>query len=139
MNVILAENAVALDTPRETGSPDPGDLIAARYRDGAAAAGPWNEVLATILSHRSVRAFLPTALPPGTLERLVAAAQSASTSSNLQTWSVVAVEGADRKARLAALGAGQKHIVQCPLYLVWLVDLARLHRVAEERQLALPG
>ena len=139
MNVILAENAVALDTPRETGSPDPGDLIAARYRDGAAAAGPWNEVLATILSHRSVRAFLPTALPPGTLERLVAAAQSASTSSNLQTWSVVAVEGADRKARLAALGAGQKHIVQCPLYLVWLVDLARLHRVAEERQMTLQG
>ena len=139
MNVILAENAVALDTPRETGSPDPGDLIAARYRDGAAAAGPWNEVLATILSHRSVRAFLPTALPPGTLERLVAAAQSASTSSNLQTWSVVAVEGADRKARLAALGAGQKHIAQCPLYLVWLVDLARLHRVAEERQMTLQG
>ena len=139
MNVILTENAVALDTPRETGSPDPGDLIAARYRDGAAAAGPWNEVLATILSHRSVRAFLPTALPPGTLERLVAAAQSASTSSNLQTWSVVAVEGADRKARLAALGAGQKHIVQCPLYLVWLVDLARLHRVAEERQMTLQG
>jgi nitroreductase len=120
-------------------SQDPDGLIAARYRDGMTATGPWNEVFTTILSHRSVRAFSPSPLPPETLPRLVAAAQSASTSSNLQTWSVVAVEDPDRKARLAALGAGQKHIVQCPLYLVWLVDLARLHRVAEERQLALPG
>ena len=50
------------------------------------------------------------------------------------------MEDPDRKARLAAaLGAGQKHIAQCPLYLIWLVDLARLGRVAEERQLGLQG
>ena len=139
MNVTPAESAIPLHIPAEAGSPDPDEFIAARYRDGAAATGPWNDVFATILSHRSVRAFLPTALPPGTLERLVAAAQSASTSSNLQTWSVVAVEDADRKTRLAALGAGQKHIVQCPLYLVWLVDLARLRLVAGERQMTLLG
>lgn len=66
-------------------------LLWARYRDGAALEGPWNAVIATILAHRSVRAFTREPLPAGTLERLVAAAQSASTSSNLQTWSVVAV------------------------------------------------
>lgn len=114
-------------------------LIDARYRGGAIAAGPWNEVLATILAHRSVRAYLPDPLPVGTLERLVAAAQSASTSSNLQTWSVVAVEDPVLKARLAALGSGQKHIVQCPLYLVWCVDLARLRIAAAERQIVLEG
>ncbi|MBV9862162.1 MAG: NADPH-dependent oxidoreductase [Alphaproteobacteria bacterium] len=114
-------------------------LLAARYRDGASAPGPWNGVFATILAHRSVRAFLPKPLPPGTLERLVAAAQSASTSSNLQTWSVVAVVNPERKARLAVLGAGQQHIAQCPLYLVWLVDLGRLDRVAAQRQTSLEG
>ncbi len=119
--------------------PTPGALIDARYRDGAVAAGPWNETLATILGHRSVRAYLPDPLPEGTLERLIAAAQSASTSSNLQTWSVVAVEDPARKARLAELGSGQKHIVQCPLYLVWCVDLARLRLAAEERQIVLEG
>jgi len=81
-------------------------LLHWRYRDRAApngsmSEGPWNEVIATILAHRSVRSFLPDPLPPGTLERLVAAASSASTSSNLQTWSVVAVEDPARKARLA--------------------------------------
>jgi nitroreductase len=114
-------------------------LIAARYRDGAVASGPWNEVIATILAHRSVRAYLPDPLPPGTLDYLVAAAQSASTSSNLQTWSVVAVGDPARKARLAELASGQRHIVQCPLYLVWCVDLARLRRAAEERQIGLEG
>ena len=56
----------------------------------------WNEVLETILNHRSVRGFLPDTLPDGTLDLLMAAAQSASTSSNLQVWSVVAVEDRPR-------------------------------------------
>jgi nitroreductase len=114
-------------------------LLWARYRDGMAPQGPWNAVIATILAHRSVRAFTREPLPAGTLERLVAAAQSASTSSNLQTWSVVAVEDPARKARLAVLGAGQRHIEVCPLYLVWCVDHSRLHRAAGERQMRLEG
>src|ERR1700733_12934250 len=93
---------------------DPGHLLHQRYRDGALPGGPWNEVIATILAHRSVRAFLPDPVPDGTLERLVAAASSASTSSNLQTWSVVAVEDPARKARLPGCGAGTQPIVHCP-------------------------
>jgi nitroreductase len=115
------------------------ELLHLRYRDGPAPQGPVSEVIATILSHRSVRAFRRDKLPPGTLERLVAAAQSASTSSNLQTWSVVAVEDPARKARLAELGSGQQHIEVCPLYLVWCVDHSRLHLAASERQMVLAG
>jgi len=47
--------------------------------------------LAALLARRSVRQYLADAPPDGTLERLIAAAQSASSSSNLHTWSVVAV------------------------------------------------
>jgi nitroreductase len=117
----------------------PDGLFEARYRDGSSTAGSWNATLATLLAHRSVRAYRSDPLPPATLETVVAAAQSASTSSNLQTWSVVAVEDAARKARLAELASGQKHIRQCPLYLVWCVDLARLRLAAAERQIALAG
>lgn len=94
-----------------------------------------NPCLDTLLSHRSIRAYLPDALPSGTLETLIAAAQSASTSSNLQTWSVVAVVDADRKARLSEFAGNQAHIRQCPLFLVWLADLARLHHIAEQQGL----
>jgi nitroreductase len=107
-----------------------GNLLAARYRDRLPEPGTWNDTLSVILSHRSVRAYLPDALPDGTVEILVAAAQSAASSSNLQAWSVIAVEDKARKARLAALAGNQKHIEEAPLLLVWLADLNRLQRVA---------
>ena len=115
-------------------------LLSRRNRDGAL--GPpahWNEVLDTILGHRSVRAFLPRALPEGTLELLVAAAQSASTSSNLQFWSVVAVQESVRKSRLAELAGQQQFIRDAPLLLVWLADLSRLDRIAAEAGAQIDG
>lgn len=110
------------------------DLARERYR-GEEVPAPvgWNDTLDVIFSHRSVRAYLPDPLPPGTLETVIAAAQSASSSSNLQAWSVVAVEDPERKARLSVLAGSQKYIVQAPLFLVWLVDLARLEAIAAER------
>ena len=115
-------------------------LLSRRNRDGALAAPQqWNEVLETILNHRSVRGFLPRALPEGTLELLIAAAQSASTSSNLQFWSVVAVQETERKSRLAELAGQQQFIRDAPLLLVWLADLSRLDRIAAERQAQVDG
>jgi nitroreductase len=115
-------------------------LLSQRHRDGALAPPEqWNEVIATILSHRSVRGFLPDELPEGTLGLLIAAAQSASTSSNLQFWSVVAVQDADRKSRLAELAGQQQFIRDAPLLLVWLADLSRLDRIAAEHQVQVDG
>lgn len=116
------------------------EALAARY--GAAAippAGPWNETIAGMLAHRSVRAFSPDALPEGTLETLVAAASSAATSSNLQTWSVVAVQDPETRAALAEVAARQQHVRQCPLFLVWLADLSRNARLAEAEGVTLEG
>lgn len=104
-----------------------------RYRGDVPDAAAVNETLDGLLAHRSVRAYLPDPLPAGTLEVLVAAAQSAASSSNLQVWSVVAVEDAERKARLAALAGNQKHILEAPLFLLWLVDLHRLTALGEAR------
>jgi nitroreductase len=104
-----------------------------RYGADEAAAGPiaWNETLETLLAHRSVRAYLPDPLEDGVIETLAAAAQSASSSSNLQVWSVVAVQDPARKARLAELAGSQKHIVEAPLLLVWLIDFDRLTQMAK--------
>ena len=106
-------------------------LLHSRYGGSAPEiANGTSELITNLLSHRSVRAYLPDALDPGVLELLIAAAQSAPTSSNLQAWSVVAVEDKARKARLAALARDQKQIHEAPLFLVWLADLSRLRRVA---------
>ncbi len=105
----------------------------ARYGAEAEAlpAGPWNEVIASLLQHRSVRGYKQDPVPSGTLEMLVAAAQSAPTSSNMQTWSVVAVTDPAAKAALAKVAGNQAHIEQCPLFLVWVADLSRLERLGK--------
>jgi nitroreductase len=94
------------------------------------AGGVWNQALSGLLAHRSIRAYRPDRIPKGALEAILAAAQSASSSSNLQTWSVVVVEDEARKARLAELAGAQKQIHQAPIFLVWLADLARAERLA---------
>jgi nitroreductase len=100
---------------------------------------PWNSVLDLLLAHRSVRDFTDRPLPPGTLETLIAAAQSAASSSNLQTWSVVVVEAPERRQRLAELAGNQAHIAKVPLFLVWVADLSRLQRQADDRGTQLQG
>ncbi|MBN8758533.1 MULTISPECIES: NADPH-dependent oxidoreductase [Variovorax] len=113
----------------------------ARYGEGIAPSAPAtpNPVLQSLLAHRSVRAFDPAPLDEGTLEWLIAAAQSAPSSSNLQTWSVVAVQDPARKARLAELAGGQDHVRDAPLVLVWLADLARLRGLAQQAQVPVEG
>ncbi|MHA7685581.1 NADPH-dependent oxidoreductase [Cupriavidus sp. PET2-C1] len=115
-------------------------LLATRYGekkvDGVSntpAVEALNPVLETILAHRSVRAFLPETLPAGTLELLIGAAQSAPSSSNLQTWSVIAIGDEGRRRRLSALAGNQAQVREAPLVLAWLADLSRLRGIADHR------
>jgi len=111
----------------------PQQRLAARYGVDQDSSLPfWNSTIDALLNHRTTRAYLPKSLPAGTIELLVAAAQSAPTSSNLQAWSVVAVQDKDRKARLAGYTGGNAHILAAPLFLVWLIDLKRLRAVAKQ-------
>ncbi len=115
------------------------DHLFARYRERLDLSVPGNDTLDTILSHRSVRAYLPNPVPFETVQLLVAAAQSAATSSNLQPWSVVAVEDPARKARLAALAGNQAQILQAPLFLLWIVDHHRLTEIGASVGVAAEG
>jgi nitroreductase len=112
------------------------DQLASRY--GAqptpdAGAIAWNSTLETLLGHRSVRRYSAEPVPSGLLELLVAAAQSAPSSSNLQAFSIVAVEDKDRRARLSGLAAGQRHVAEAPLLLMFVADLFRLRQVGTAR------
>lgn len=130
MNILMADGA------RQTA----GALLRARYIHG----GPgepayWNDVLGVILANRSVRRYRPDPVPDDILELLVAAAQSASNASNLQTWSVVAIRDQARKDRLAELCGSQKHVRQCPLFLVWVADISRAVSIARAHDAAEDG
>jgi hypothetical protein len=62
--------------------------------------------------HYSVRTYKPDTVPREMVKAVVAAGQRASTSSNLQVYSVVAVTEAGKRKRLAELCGNQKHIPQ---------------------------
>ncbi|MEX2355459.1 MAG: NADPH-dependent oxidoreductase [Thermaerobacterales bacterium] len=94
---------------------------------------PPNNILSNIAAHASCRSYRSDPLPPGTLEHLITAAQSASTSSNVQAYSVIAVEDQARKQHLRSLCADQQMITDCPLFLVFCPDIYRL-RYASARQ-----
>ena len=83
--------------------------------------------------HWSVRAYKPDPVPDEMVEEIVAAGQRASTSSNLQTYSVVAITEPERIARLAELCGDQRQIHQAPVFLAWCADLSRLDRVCQMR------
>ncbi|TDO30641.1 nitroreductase [Kribbella sp. VKM Ac-2527] len=113
---------------------DPDVAYRLRYGTSTSFAPPaaWNDVLAQQLGHRSVRAYRPDPVPDDTLTALIAAAQSAPTSGNLQLWSVVAVRYEARRTRLAKLAGEQEFIAQAPLFLIWLADLARARHITTE-------
>ena len=120
------------------------ELIAARYgNQNAPEKIIWNAQIAGILNHRSVRSYLNKPLPDGWLETLVAAAQSASTSSNLQQWSVIAVTDPHTKAQVRTLaggsdGLGNSYIDQAPAILLWLADISRNRHITLDAGLS-PG
>ncbi|EPR9360693.1 nitroreductase family protein [Acinetobacter baumannii] len=88
-----------------------------------------NPVLKTILAHSSLRHFSREKISPEVISLLIAAAQSASTSSNLQAWSVVAVQDSERKAVLSQLAGNQAFVREAPLFLVWTIDVHRSAQV----------
>lgn len=76
--------------------------------------------------HRSIRKFKGTALTEEQKAAIVKSAQMASTSSNVQSYSIIGVTDPGRKRELAALAGNQAYVEECPLFLVWCADMHRL-------------
>lgn len=92
-----------------------------------------NPVIAQIHAHRSIRAYKATPVPAPLVETIVAAGQRASTSSNLQLTTVIAVSEPQTRTQLAGLCGDQAHIRQAPVFLAWCADLRRLEVACEHQ------
>lgn len=88
-------------------------------------------IIDLIHAHGSARHYQPEPVPVDMIETIIAAAQHTSTSSNLQTYSVVAVTEAAKRQKLAALCGNQQFIGDAPVFLAWCADLARLDRACQ--------
>lgn len=92
-----------------------------------------NPTLNLIRSHASIRKYKSDPLPVNLIETIISAAQQASSSSNLQTYSVVATTEPECREKLAEICSNQEHIRTAPLFLTWCADLARLQQVSQMR------
>jgi FMN reductase (NADPH) len=90
-----------------------------------------NETISRMMQHRSIRKYSDRPVTKDLVEQIVSAGQMASSSSNVQAYSVIAVTDAARKAKLAKLCGDQAYVAKCPVFLVWCADLSRLKRAAE--------
>lgn len=86
-----------------------------------------------IFKHASIRKYKSDPIPRKMVESIVSAGQRASTSSNLQTYSAIAVENPAKRIRLAELCGNQTHIREAPIFIAWCADLSRLQRVCQMR------
>ena len=116
------------------------DLLQDRYGSQAKPGNVlWNPIIEAQAGHRSVRTFLHEPLPDGTLETMVLAAQSASTSSALHQWSLVVVADETVKQRVHDVVAAAvptdriPWIEEAPAVLLWIADSSRSAAVARER------
>lgn len=99
-----------------------------------------NDTIALLQGHRSIRKFKDTAIPQEQLQQIVLTGQAASTSSNIQAYSVIVVKDPVRKQKLSELSGNQQQIVESPVFLIWCADLnkiqtaVRLHEDIELNQ-----
>lgn len=96
-------------------------------------------LIARHLNHRSVRKYSDRAVPESLVSFLVAAAQSASTSSNLQMWSIVSVQDPKRRKLLAELCDDQSQVETAPWFFMFFADQHRLATAAREAGEAADG
>jgi len=87
--------------------------------------------------HGSVRSYRPDPVSRDVINEIVAAGQRASTSSNLQTYSVIVTTDLDKKKKIQAICNGQKHISEAPVFLLWCADFSRLKRACQHQGYAI--
>ncbi|GFZ31498.1 NADPH-dependent oxidoreductase [Clostridium zeae] len=90
-----------------------------------------NEVINLLKSHKSVRKYKEKDIEQEKIVSIIQAAQSASTSSFIQAYTIISVEDKEKRVKIAKLAGDQTYIEECPLFLVFCADLNR-HKIACE-------
>ena len=96
---------------------------------------PSSTTIDLMQSHRSIRKFTAEAIEPQQLKHIVLAGQSASTSSFLQSSSVIRITDRAKRNRLVTLTNNQQYVADAAELLVFCADLYRHHRIVPDSKL----
>lgn len=90
-----------------------------------------NQSIDLLMSHRSIRQFEDKLLTREQIETIVSCAQSASTSSFIQAYSIIGITDTDKKMKLAELAGEQNYVAHNGHFFVFCADLSRHEQLGE--------
>ena len=93
-----------------------------------------NEVISTLLSHRSIRAYQDRPVEKEVLDQILKAVQAAPNWVNLQHVSVIVVQEKKHREMFAKLCGEQAHIAQAPVFLVFCADFYRTYLACKKNR-----
>lgn len=85
------------------------------------------DILKTLLEHRSIRKFRDQAIPEIILERILEAGIRASTTGNMQLYSIIITKEKKNRELLAPLHFNQSFVIEAPILLTFCADLNRFN------------
>ena len=91
-----------------------------------------------IISHRSIRKYKSDPIEDETLNRILEAASRASSSGNMQTYSIIITKSYEKRKKLWELHYKQDMILQAPVLLTFCADWNRMNKWCRLRD-AEPG
>lgn len=95
-------------------------------------------MLNTILQHRSIRKYKPTAVPDDMLQQILLAASRASTTGNMQVYSIIVTKDENIRKQLWEVHFKQNMVLQAPVTLTFCADFNRFNKWCALRK-AQPG
>jgi nitroreductase len=95
-------------------------------------------MLETILKHKTVRNYKSDPIPPEVLQNILTAATRASTTGNMQVYSIVITREQGLKEKLWEAHFKQNMVLQAPLILTFCADFNRFNTWCLQRK-AVPG
>ncbi len=96
------------------------------------------ETIKTILNHKTIRQYKSDPIPDKVLDEVLQAGFRASTTGNMQVYSVIVTKDWEKRVELCKLHFGQKMVEQAPVLLTFCADFNRFNKWCRQRD-AEPG
>jgi nitroreductase len=90
------------------------------------------------MNHRSIRNYKDTPVSENDLNEILEAGTRASTTGNMQLYSMVVTQDEEMKKKLAPTHFNQPMVTQAPVHITFCADINRFHKWCEQRN-AEPG
>lgn len=95
-------------------------------------------MLNTIFTHRSIRKYKPDAVAPDLLDKILEAGTRASTTGNMQVYSMIVSTGEEIRKQLWEQHFKQNMVLEAPVHITFCADLNRFEKWCRRRE-AEPG